>query len=116
MYIMTKFLAAWHSRKTKQIFEIILRKLEAHLVMLLLVPFASKLQDSSNTESLKILWKSTFRRFRSKIQAIVEFSLIFINSPRLEFLTNLDAKGAKGTVVKWGSSFHKVFSKIFYFT
>ena len=44
--------------------------------MLLLAPFASKLvNDSSHIESLKTLWKSTFRRF--KIKAIVEFSQTF---------------------------------------
>ena len=66
--------------------------------------------------SVKSSWKSTFRRFRSKINTIVQFYRIFIDLLWLVFLTYLNANGAKWSVNKWASSLNKVLFKDFCFT
>ena len=61
MYVMTKFLPAWHSSK-KRVFLNDIMKVKAHLITLFLATFASKLVNNlSDTDSLKTPLKSTFR-------------------------------------------------------
>ena len=102
---MVKFLKAWHSRETKYFWKNLVENF-------INASFALKLFNHLTRVKLCLLWKSTFRRFRSKIQAIVNFSdLHWLTVLWHEFLTNLDTKGIKRRLDKWAWIFHKVFVK-----
>ena len=59
----------------------------------------------------KVFWKSTISCLRRKMSSISEFFRMFKDSLWREWLTNLDAKGAKRSVKMWTTNFYKSFSK-----
>ena len=80
--------------------------------MFLLALCALKLVNkSSRTESLKTRINSTMAIAWILLQnrQNENFPGVFKDSARLELLINLDAKDAKISVIKWASSFYKVF-------
>ena len=78
-----------------------------------MAPYAPKLVTSSSyDESLKIRENATIAKTLLRKRQNVDFHEVFKESQWLEFFTNLDAKGAKWSVINWSSSFHKFFSKV----
>ena len=65
--------------------------------------------SSRHSESLKYAWKSTNRCYLRKMSSISEFFRMFNDSLCLEWLTNLDAKGAKRSVKIWTKNYYKSF-------
>ena len=85
--------------------------------MLLLAPFAHKLvnysTDSTHSEYLMYVRKSTNRCDQRKMSSISEFFIMFKDSLCRDQLTNVDAKGAKRSVKMWTANFYKnVFKNI----
>ena len=83
---------------------------------LLLASFAPKsVNYSRHSNPLKYLWKSTNHRRRRKMSSISEFFWMFKDSLCREWLTNLDAKGAKRSVKMWIKNFYiSFFLKLLY--
>ena len=86
-------------------------KLVAHIFTLLLAPFASRFVDSRYSESLNIRKNSEFDDIFLQKRRFADFQIFFKDSLCLEWLTNLDAKGAKRSVKMWTTNFHKSYNK-----
>ena len=98
---------------TKTFLKKLLQKFVLDIFTLLLASFAPKLVNySRHRDSLRYVWKSTNRSYRSKMSSISEFFRMFKDSSCLEKLTNLDAKFAKRSVKIWTTDFYKSFSNI----
>ena len=78
---------------------------------LLLAPLVNYSRHSVS-ESLRYVWKSINRYYQREMSSISEFFRMFEYSLRLEWLTYLDAKGAKRSIEMWIKYFYKSVFKI----